>query len=123
LVFEAVTQGVSRRRALLIASLALGGAAVVFSQAGRSSVGRGENAEVTVIEFDEAGRKLGPAVRKKNSAFRRRLAPPAHESAVLVSPERLDRHAFYRQLLPTRGPRSIPMCLLWKRNIQLVNQV
>jgi peptide-methionine (R)-S-oxide reductase len=63
-VFGAITEAVSRRRALVIAPLVLGGAAVVLSQVGRLS-GGGENAEVTIVEFDDTGRKLGADVRKK----------------------------------------------------------
>jgi peptide-methionine (R)-S-oxide reductase len=60
----AITETVSRRRALMIAPLVLGGAAVVLSQVGRSS-GSGENIDVTIVEFDDTGRKLGSAVHKK----------------------------------------------------------
>ena len=63
-MFGAITEVVSRRRALVIAPLAIGGAAVVLSQVGRSS-GDGENIDVTIVEFDDSGRNLGPAVRKK----------------------------------------------------------
>ena len=62
-MFDAVTEAISRRRALVIAPLALGGAAVVLSQVGRSR--GGENIDVTIVDFDDAGRKVGPTVRKK----------------------------------------------------------
>ena len=63
-MFGALTKAVSRRRALIVAPMALGGGAVVLSQIGRSS-GGGENLDVTIVEFGDSGRKLGPAVRKK----------------------------------------------------------
>ena len=47
----------------MIAPMALGGAAVVLSQIGRSSAD-GENLDVTIGAFDDSGRKLGPADRK-----------------------------------------------------------
>ena len=84
-MFGAITQAVSRRRALVIAPFALGGAAVVLSQAGRSPAGDVENAEVTIVEFDDAGRKLGPAVRKKvvrsDGDWRRQLTTGQYWSA------------------------------------------
>jgi peptide-methionine (R)-S-oxide reductase len=83
-VFGAITEAVSRRRALIIAPLILGGAAVVLSQAGRSS-GGGENLDVTIVEFDDSGRKLGPAVCKKversDGDWRRQLTPGQYWSA------------------------------------------
>ncbi|HTM11684.1 MAG TPA: hypothetical protein VL127_02155 [Bryobacteraceae bacterium] len=63
LVLGSTTDGISRRRALMIAPFALGGAAAVLSQVGRSS--GGSEQDVGIIDFDAAGRKLGPAVRKK----------------------------------------------------------
>ena len=103
-MFGAITEAVSRRRALVIAPLALGGAAVRLV-ASRRSRGGGENVDVTIVEFDDSGRKLGAAVRKKvmrsDSDWRRQLTP----AAVLVGAPRLDRHALYRHLLPTRKPQ------------------
>jgi peptide-methionine (R)-S-oxide reductase len=63
-VFGAFTEAVSRRRALLIAPLTLGGLVAALSRIGRSPTGS-ENVEVTIVDFDDAGRKLGPAVRRK----------------------------------------------------------
>jgi peptide-methionine (R)-S-oxide reductase len=83
-VFGVITEAVSRRRALIIAPLALGGAAVVLSEVGRSPNSGSEDA-VGIVEFDDAGRKLGPAVRKKvlrsDSDWRRRLTPGQFWSA------------------------------------------
>ena len=80
----AFTEAVSRRSALLIAPFALGAAAVVLSQIGRSS-GSSENADVTIVEFDDSGRKLGPAVRKKvvrsDGDWRRQLTTGQYWSA------------------------------------------
>jgi peptide-methionine (R)-S-oxide reductase len=63
-VFGAFTEAVSRRRALVIAPLTLGGLVAALSRIGRSPTGS-ENVEVTIVDFDDAGRKLGPAVRRK----------------------------------------------------------
>ena len=84
-MFGAITEAISRRRALVIAPLVLGGAAVVLSQIGRSPTRSGENIDVTVVEFDDAGRKLGPAVRKKvvrsDGDWRRQLTTAQYWSA------------------------------------------
>ena len=84
LVLGVITKVVSRRRALVIAPFALGGAAVVLSQVGRSS-GGGENIDVTIVEFDDSGRKLGAAVRRKiarsDGAWRRQLTTAQYWSA------------------------------------------
>ena len=81
-MFGAITGAVSRRRALVIAPLALGGVAVVLSQGGRS---RGGGVEVTIVDFDDAGRELGPAVRKKvvrsDGDWRRQLTTAQYWSA------------------------------------------
>lgn len=63
-MFGAFTEAVSRRRALVIAPLTLGGLVAALSRIGRSPTGS-ENVEVTIVDFDDAGRKLGPAVRRK----------------------------------------------------------
>ena len=63
-MFGAFTEAVSRRRALLIAPLTLGGLVAALSRIGRSPTGS-ENVEVAIVDFDDAGRKLGPAVRRK----------------------------------------------------------
>jgi peptide-methionine (R)-S-oxide reductase len=83
-VFGAITQAVSRRRALVIVPFALGGAVMVLSQVGRSS-GDAKNIDVTLIEFDDSGRKLGPVVRKKvvrsDGDWRRQLTTTQYWSA------------------------------------------
>ena len=83
-MFGAITEAISRRRALAIAPFAVGGAAVVLSQVGRSS-GGGSEQDVGIIDFDDAGRKLGPAVRKKvvrsDGDWRRQLTTAQYWSA------------------------------------------
>jgi peptide-methionine (R)-S-oxide reductase len=82
-VFGAITEVVSRRRALVIAPVALGGAVVVLSQVGRSR--GGENISVTIVDFDDAGHTLGLAVRTKvvrsDGEWRRKLTPGQYWSA------------------------------------------
>ncbi len=68
----------------MIVPLAFGGAAVVLSRVGRSSaVGSEQN--VGIIDFDDSGSKLGPAVRKRvvhsDGDWRRRLTPAQYWSA------------------------------------------
>jgi len=67
---------------LAIVPLALGGVAVVLSQDGRS---HGGGIEVTIVDFDDAGRELGPAVRKKvvhsDGDWRRQLTTAQYWSA------------------------------------------
>lgn len=64
--------------------MALGGAAVVLSQIGRST-GGGENVNVTIVEFDDSGRRLGTVVRKKvvhsDGDWRRQLTSGQYWSA------------------------------------------
>jgi len=85
-VFGAIIAVVSRRRALVVAPFpfALGGLAVALSRVVRSPAG-GENVEVTIVNFDDAGRKLGPAVRKKvvrsDGDWRRKLTTAQYWSA------------------------------------------
>jgi len=67
----------------MIAPLGLGAAAVVVSQLGRSRAD--ENIEVTVVDFDDSGRKLGPAACKKvvrsDGEWRRQLTNAQYWSA------------------------------------------
>lgn len=83
-MFGSLTEAVSRRRALVVAPLAIGGFVAALSRTGRSP-GGGENLEVTIIDFDDAGRKLGPAVRKKvvrtDGEWRRQLTTGQYWSA------------------------------------------
>jgi len=82
-VFGAIREVVSRRRVLAISPFALG-AAVIWSQV-RGSSGGGENLDVTIVEFDESGRKLRPVVRKKvirsDGDWRRQLTTAQYWSA------------------------------------------
>jgi peptide-methionine (R)-S-oxide reductase len=84
LVFGAITEVISRRRMLVIAPFALGGAAVVLSQIGRSTNG-GENIDVTIVDFDDDGRRLAPAAHKKvvrsDGDWRRQLTIAQYWSA------------------------------------------
>jgi peptide-methionine (R)-S-oxide reductase len=78
LVFGAIIAVVSRRRALVVAPFpfALGGLAVALSRVVQSPTAS-ENVEIAIINFDDVGRKLGPAVRQKvvrsDGDWRRRL--------------------------------------------------
>ena len=62
-MFDSLKQSISRRRALVIAPVALGGFAALLSRL--SPHGHDANPEVGIVEFDDSGRKLGAAVRKK----------------------------------------------------------
>jgi peptide-methionine (R)-S-oxide reductase len=70
---------------LVIAPFALGGLVAILSRTGRSPDGGGENAEVTIVEFDDAGRKLAAVVRKKvvrsDGDWRRQLTTQQYWSA------------------------------------------
>jgi peptide-methionine (R)-S-oxide reductase len=68
-VFETLKEEVTRRRTLLIMPFALAGIVVLAmrkSQSGEDSSSIADsNQEVTIVQFDDAGEKLGPArVRK-----------------------------------------------------------
>jgi peptide-methionine (R)-S-oxide reductase len=84
LVFGGLTEVISRRRVLVIAPFALGGVAAILLQIGRSPDG-GIEVEVGIIDFDDAGRKHGPAVRKmvvhSDSDWRRQLTSAQYWSA------------------------------------------
>ena len=77
-MFGAIIAVVSRRRALVVAPFpfALGGLAVALSRVVQSPTAS-ENVEIAIINFDDVGRKLGPAVRQKvvrsDGDWRRRL--------------------------------------------------
>ena len=66
---ETLKAGFTRRRALLIAPFAFAGIAIVWarkSRDGEDSSPSGEsNEEVTIVEFSDAGQKLGPARIRK----------------------------------------------------------
>jgi peptide-methionine (R)-S-oxide reductase len=72
----------TRRRALLIAPFAVAGLAILWARKGRddedSSAAGGSNEEVAIVEFNDAGRKIGPARVKKvvhsNSEWRKQLS-------------------------------------------------
>lgn len=82
LVFETLKEEFTRRRALLIAPFALAGVAVLAMRRGHDSDENGSsgesNEEVQIVQFDDAGRKLGMAQVKKvvrtNSAWRNQLS-------------------------------------------------
>ncbi len=69
IVLETVKQEFTRRRALFLAPLALAGIVAVAMRASRDSdetAAAGDpNEEVTIVEFDDRGQKLGPARLKK----------------------------------------------------------
>ena len=82
-MFDSLKETISRRRALVIAPFALGGFAALLSRLSPES--NDANVEVTVIEFDDTGRKMGAAVRKKmthsDSDWRRQLTAQQYWSA------------------------------------------
>ena len=98
-MFGSITEAVSRRRALIVAPLALGGAAVVVSQIGPSK-DLSENINVTIVDFDDAGRVLAPAVRKKvarsDANWRRQLTPAQYWSARRGSTDTPFTGTYYR---------------------------
>jgi len=83
LVFETLKEEFTRRRALLIAPFALAGVAVLAMRKGHGSdenASAGDsNEEVQIVQFDDAGRKLGMAQVKKtvrsNSEWHNQLSP------------------------------------------------
>ena len=84
-MFGSLTEPVSRRRALVIAPFALGGFVAVLSRLGRSPEVSAANAEITIVEFDDAGRKLSTVMRKKvvhsDGDWRRQLTAQQYWSA------------------------------------------
>jgi len=68
-VFETLTGEFTRRRALLVAPFALAGIAVLAMRGSRGSddsVSASDSSEeLTIVEFDDRGQKLGPARVKK----------------------------------------------------------
>jgi peptide-methionine (R)-S-oxide reductase len=61
LVFDTIKEEITRRRALLIAPFALGGIAVLAMRKNHDSGGGDSSEEVTIVQFNDAGQKLGPA--------------------------------------------------------------
>jgi len=84
-VFGSLTEPISRRRALLVTPFALGGVVAIWSPTGQSPDGGGENAELTVVEFDDAGSKRGAVARKRvfrsDGEWRHELTPQQYWSA------------------------------------------
>ena len=72
---------VSRRRALVIAPLALGGVAALFLRTETNDA----DVEVSIVEFDDTGHKTGVFVKKKlthtDSEWRRQLTAQQYWSA------------------------------------------
>jgi peptide-methionine (R)-S-oxide reductase len=68
-VLETLKEEFTRRRALLIAPFALAGIVVLAMRKSSDSDESGSagdpNEEVTIVQFDDSGRKLGPAQVKK----------------------------------------------------------
>jgi peptide-methionine (R)-S-oxide reductase len=83
-VFESNIDGISRRRAFVIAPIALGGFVAIVTRWGYSPAPSAANAEISVLEFDDAGHPLRPAVRRKvrrsDGAWRERLTPQQYWS-------------------------------------------
>jgi peptide-methionine (R)-S-oxide reductase len=85
-MFDTLKGEFTRRRALLITPFAFAGIVVLATRKG----GEGEDSsspnksgeEVTIVEFDDAGRKLGPARVKKvlrsNGEWRKQLSAEQH---------------------------------------------
>lgn len=75
-------QGESTRRAVLIAPFALAGIALLAMRGRQDSAGDGpaatRNEQVTIVEFDDAGRRIGPAlvakVVRSSAQWRRQLS-------------------------------------------------
>jgi peptide-methionine (R)-S-oxide reductase len=69
LVFETFKEEFTRRRALLMAPFAFAGLVVLATRktqdSGENSSAGESNEEVTIVEFNDAGQKLGPARVKK----------------------------------------------------------
>jgi peptide-methionine (R)-S-oxide reductase len=83
-VFESDIDAISRRRAFLIAPIALGGFVAIATPWGRSPGASGSAAEVSVVDFDRTGLPLGPGARRKitrsDGAWRDRLTPQQYWS-------------------------------------------
>jgi len=82
LQLETFKAGFTRRRALLTAPLALAGLVLLAKRKGRDSDNSGSvgesNEELTIVEFNDHGQKLGPAQVKKvvrsNSEWHKQLS-------------------------------------------------
>ncbi len=82
-MFDSLQKTLSRRRALVIAPVALGGFAAILSRLSPES--SDANVEVTIQEFDDRGRKIATVVRKKvthsDGDWRRQLTAQQYWSA------------------------------------------
>ena len=82
-MFDSLQKTLSRRRALVIAPVAIGGFVALLSRFSPES--NDANIEVSIVEFDDSGHKTGVAVRKKvthsDSDWRRQLTAQQYWSA------------------------------------------
>ena len=84
-MFRTTREAISRRCALVIAPVALGGLVAFLGRSGQSPDGSGANIEVPIIEFDDTGRSRGKGMRKKvthsDSVWREQLTAQQYWSA------------------------------------------
>ena len=82
LVLQRLKEEITRRRALLIAPFAFAGLVAISSWEGKDSESRdptqGASPEVTIVEFDDSGKRLGEArvkrLVRKDSEWRKLLS-------------------------------------------------